>query len=176
MWPTWTNAVVFQIAWFLCVLGYWPIAVLALLVTLLIHQKYFVEDKTEWWLILGFGSLGVVCDSVIATSGLIQFSQSIPVTLGGFQISVAPIWLWCLWFAFATTLSHSLLWLYRYMTVLRIAAFIFVPLSYFTGAKISGSVLVYPWLALFAEGVLWLVILPLGITIAHQYWDRRVAT
>ena len=100
--PRVLNLILFQIAWFTCVLAGDVWASVVSLAILIVHARFIVADKREWLLIFGFALCGCVIDSILAITGLFDF---------GATVAFIPIWLICLWLMFATTLTHGFAWL-----------------------------------------------------------------
>ena len=86
--------------------------------------------------------------------------HSIFVSFADFEIVFPPLWMFCLWLAFSATVMHSLRWLQNHIYLSAILGLSVVPISYYLGAKISGSSISSPvYLSLLAEGVVWSIIL-----------------
>ena len=170
---TLANAALFQLMWFVCVQGHSVLALVATVVALLIHARFLVTKFAELQLIAGFTVIGFLLDSLINTVGLILFSGSLSVTSSVVPVVIAPLWMLCLWLMFSTTLCHSLLWLNRYPWLSVLLACSAVPLSYYAGGHLSGSVLSQPIvIPLLAEAVIWAILLPLGLRIAGWIMDN----
>ncbi|GAA4649432.1 DUF2878 domain-containing protein [Kistimonas scapharcae] len=171
---TLANAVLFQLMWFVCVQGHNALALVATVLALLIHARFWVTKHAEWQLIAGFTVMGFLFDSLINTAGWILFSGSLRVTNSTVPVVIAPVWLLCLWLMFATTLCHSLLWLNRYPWVSVLLACSAVPLSYYAGGHLSGSVLSQPVvIPLLAEAAIWAILLPSGLRVAGKIMDNN---
>ena len=82
------NAIVFNIAWFVCILGGSKIAVPFAFVVIGIHLAFFSDNKTEIGLILVVPLFGVVVESIFIRSGLL-----VPPDGSLWP----PLWLICLW-------------------------------------------------------------------------------
>ena len=156
------NLVIFQLGWFVCVLGGNLLAVAYTIIALLIHQRYQVKRKSEWKLIALVTLVGITWDSLLVFSGLIFYPEASWLGL--------PVWMVCLWILFATTFMHSLLWLGQYLWLAAGFAAVFGPLSYWAGvevsnasfgASISTSILVI--------GIGWAILFPAGIYMASRF-------
>ncbi len=170
---TLANAVLFQLMWFVCVQGNNAMALVATVIALLIHARFLVTTYVEWQLITGFTVIGFLLDSLINTAGWIMFSGSLSLTSSTVPVVIAPVWLLCLWLMFSTTLCHSLLWLNRYPWLSVMLACSAVPLSYYAGGHLSGSVLSQPIvMPLLAEVVIWAILLPAGLNVAGRIMDN----
>jgi hypothetical protein len=131
------NAIGFQLAWFICVQGNNLFAALAAIALIILYQMMFKTNSKKWKVLIAFALLGYLGDGIISVIFYLDYSGSFN---GGNDSSMlAPLWLFSLWLAFATTLNHSMQWLFKtpYLTVF--VALFFVPISYFAGIAMSGS-------------------------------------
>jgi hypothetical protein len=131
------NAIGFQLAWFICVQGNDFFAALAAIASIIFYQMMFNTRLKTWKILIAFALLGYLGDGIISIIFNLDYSGSLD---DGNHLSVlAPLWLLSLWLAFATTLNHSMQWLFKtpYLTVF--VALFFVPISYFAGITMSGS-------------------------------------
>ncbi|GAB3291875.1 DUF2878 domain-containing protein [Parahaliea aestuarii] len=93
----WFNALWFQLFWLCAVLG--QDSLLAALAALLVVHLLLVPSAAEELLaLLPVALLGAGLDSALSLAGVFRFDSGGPI----------PLWLFGLWFAFATTLSRSL--------------------------------------------------------------------
>jgi len=142
-WGAIVNAAMFQGAWFACVIGgsVWACIVTPLI--LLVHWHWLARPgEWRWW--LGFALIGVIVDGTLVASGGLEIESG------------APIWLWALWPLFATTLHHSLGWLWSHRTLAVVGGLIGGPTSYLSGAALAG-IGIQPW-AVGIEAGVWGVI------------------
>jgi len=95
-----SNAVLFQCAWFSCVLLPAQIAVIATTVVVLVHLKMTHKKENELFFILSVTALGYCMDSVFSLFGRIDLNLS----------GESTIYLVCVWLIFATTLNSSMSW------------------------------------------------------------------
>lgn len=162
-----SNAVVFQLVWFVCVIGNNQWALIATLGFVLIHALFMLKNLKEWRLIIGFSAVGIFLDSLLQTLGIIQFSGAIVVNQ---SVSIVPIWMMCLWVSFSMTLIHGMFWLHRRYLFAFLIGLVGVPFSYLGGIILSGSVTLEPmWLALSSVGLIWCLMLPMGLRLG-QHW------
>ncbi|MES3008811.1 MAG: DUF2878 domain-containing protein [Pseudomonadota bacterium] len=144
------NALGFQLAWPVCVLGGDAVAVATTLTLLLIHLSVIRRWQTELLFLSSAGLLGFLFDLALVRGGLLQIESA-----------VQPIWMWCLWFIFAATLGYSLQWFRRHLGAGALFAGIFAPLSYSVGARLTDVDLMTPdWLTLLVIGAAWSLIFP----------------
>lgn len=160
------NIIAFQALWFLCVMANDVLALFALILFCLLHHFFVLQKIKEWLLVLVFASLGFVADSVLQSLQVIQFTHAIELTE---QISIAPVWMACLWLAFSTSLVHGLFWLHERIRLSVFIGFFVVPFSYYAGLLLSGSTAIEPmWISLFWVGTIWSVLLPTGLFLAKK--------
>lgn len=160
------NAIAFQVTWFLCILANDYIALIAVCSLFLFHYFFIVKQSREWWLILAFSTAGIVLDSVLQTTKIIQFNGAIELTS---SLSIVPIWMMCLWIGFATSLAHALSWFHQNLKTAAFAGATIVPINYYVGLSLSNSSAVEPlWFALLCIGVSWSILLPVGLFYAKR--------
>ncbi len=159
MWAVMLNFVLFQLAWFACVLGAahgmpWlgPLAVAAVATVHLIRAP---NGWSEFALLLLAATIGTVFDSALVSTGWLAYPS------GQWHPMLAPYWIIAMWIGFATTLNVSLNWLKGRSLLAALFGAIGGPLAYFAGAKLGGVTFVndIPALAALAAG--WAIIMPL---------------
>ncbi|WP_373565903.1 DUF2878 domain-containing protein [Microbulbifer okhotskensis] len=154
MWRLIVNALLFDIAWPLCVIvaKAWLIIPFTIL-NLLIHLKFVANLHGEplWLACILFW--GVSIDSVLFHLGVLRNESGSPWP---------PLWLIFLWLNFAMTLRYSLVFLQKNLWLAAILGGFFGPFSYFTGALLNGTVELHQplWQSLGILCVIWAVILP----------------
>ena len=155
------NGVLFQMGWFACVLGGDAIALLALAVFIVLHGLFFVEKKQEWFFIAGVVLAGFAIDSLLSGLGIFLFELP--------SAGYIPLWLLCLWFIFATTLNHSLVWLQYRLPLAALLGAISGPTSYFAGSKLAAVTLADPlWLSILVISVCWAILLPVLFLLSRR--------
>jgi hypothetical protein len=131
------NAIGFQLVWFICVQGNDLNAVVAVIALLVIYLMMFRTDLKILMGLTVFSLVGYLGDGIIAMIFHLDY-------LGSFNYNdhlnfLAPVWLLGLWIGFATTLNHSMQWLFKTPFLTVFIALFLVPVSYFAGIKLSGS-------------------------------------
>ena len=154
------NFLLFQLAWFACVLGGanampWlgPLVVLGVVAY---HLTRSAEPRMEAALLVTAGVIGTVFDSALVSTGWLAYPS------GQWFPSMAPYWIIAMWVAFATTLNVSLTWL-RGRAPLAVAfGAVGGPAAYYAGAKLGGVTFEEPALALAALSAGWaLTLMPI---------------
>ena len=161
------NAIVFNIAWFVCILGGSKIAVPFAFVVIGIHLAFFSDNKTEIGLILVVPLFGVVVESIFIRSGLL-----VPPDGSLWP----PLWLICLWGFFATTLNHSLRWFQTHLPIAAVIGAVSAPFTYLAGTRLNDFSLREPViLTLVAMGLVWCIAFPFCLFLAKNLLGDRPA-
>ena len=154
------NALVFNIAWLVCVLGGNIIALPVALVVIAAHCFYISDNNREIILILVVVALGVLVDSVLIRTGfLIPPNENL----------WPPLWLVCLWGLFATTLNHSLKWFQSHTAIAVVIGGIAGSLTYLAGTRLTDFSLKEPRLVTIAVMfVTWCFVFPFCLRLANK--------
>ncbi|KPM76169.1 DUF2878 domain-containing protein [Cobetia sp. UCD-24C] len=163
------NAGLFQLGWFCCVLGGSTVALLATPLILAVHLWLIVpmgERLRELRWLAAFVALGMVVDGSLSLAGGYTITSDTP---GWAHWLPLPVWMWCLWPLFASTIHHALRWLWQRPWLAAACGAISAPLSYYGGAQLA-SVTLADWL-LPAQALIWAG-LCLGIARLHGHAER----
>lgn len=161
--PRWSSAAIFNVVWFSCVTGNNRFAVVMTVLYLLFHSVTFVQSRQEYGFILCLAGVGIFLDSVLTTLNVIHFSHRIEIGM----VSIAPVWMMCLWLCFATTIHHGFHWLHHRLWLASVMVIWSVPSSYYVGARISGSTVDNLWLMLAIYALLWALLFPAALKAAR---------
>ncbi len=174
-WRLWLNGLLFHVVWLLCVTSSELLAVMGMVVFVILHHRTAISSNNEWVFVAVLATLGILADSTIASLNLITYATSQPDSTVHF-IGHIPLWLAILWVAFSMTLHHSFFALARY-PLLSVACGLFLaPLSYYSGALLSGATINVPlWRFLAVEGLLWATLLPVALNVATDPRFQRQA-
>ena len=155
------NALLFQLGWFVCVLGGdgpWLLAVLAIVA---VHLLWVSSWQAEGKLLISVLLAGSALDSFLLNLGVFDFGE--PRTL-------IPLWLACLWLLLATTLNHCLAWTAQPWWRASLLGALAAPLSYYGGAQIADVGLPYgTWPSLLLISALWALVMPVLHGFAKLY-------
>lgn len=155
------NAVLFQIGWFICVLGGDLPALAFTAFYLLFHFGWYSQLKGEWLYTVVIASAGVILDSFNLWLGVFSSPE-------GF-----PLWLLCLWILVATVVPHGLYWL-RCRPLLAIAfGAIGGAGSYTAGIQLGAASSENLFLSQLIWLVQWGVLFPLLLIISDWIPGRR---
>ena len=147
------NYLIFQLGWFVCVMGGSRLALIYTAFTLAVHLLWISSWQKEKQLLVICLLLGSTIDSFLGNLDILQFSG---------EGRLLPVWLACLWVLFGTTLRHSLDWSRTHKPLGAILGLIGGPASYFAGSKLTDVSLAEPiWQTLLILAVIWAITLPL---------------
>lgn len=160
---TLANVMIFQIGWFVCILGGSVWAAFFTAIVLVIHFLVSACRFDDCVAVVLAIALGLVHDFILIHAGQIQFMES---------AQLPPLWLGCLWALLGITLNHSLKWIYSRPLWSSLLGAIFAPLSYLAGVRLSSA----EWSSPLVEvlpiiAALWLVILP-----SHRFLSLRISS
>ena len=159
------NALLFNLAWFLCVSFGNAVAVLTCVVVLFLHFRYISKDIKELLMLVQVVMIGVLVDGLLITSGvLINADDSLLSEL------IAQIWMIALWLLFATTLNHCFVWLQSRLLTAALLGAIAGPFSYWVGTNLSSLSFALPLMnSLLIVGLVWALVFPLCLLLAKRY-------
>ena len=152
----WQQAVLFQLVWFLAILG--GNDVLGVLLLLFLWHVWRSPTRATDWLVLPLGLLGFGQDLMLMAFGVFEFVSF-------------PYWLGCLWVMFVLTLGHSLIYLQQ-LSWPWLSVIGFVTGSYIYGLSSTLGAVFLPFgfvMTGLLVGVLWAALLPTLV-----YCDRRI--
>ena len=161
------NIVLYQCAWFACVLGtathhYWlGFAVIA--ATLLWHLWAAHAPGRELLLIGICALVGAMFESLLIETGWVRMEPA--ALLAG----ITPLWMVALWAAFATTLNVSLRSLRRRYVLIALLGAVGAPLAYAAGVRLGALQWVRPVPALLTIAIGWALALPLLGKTAQRF-------
>ncbi|MFJ7110327.1 DUF2878 domain-containing protein [Pseudomonas sp. NPDC098740] len=147
------NAALFQLGWFVCVVGGNSLWLLVAVGALVIHLLWISSWEQEGRLILSVVLIGTAVDSALRWLGVFEFMDLPPLI---------PLWLMLLWALLATTLRHCLLWSAEPWWRASLLGAVGGPLSYYAGGQLAGVQFPYGHLpTLIGIGLLWALLFPL---------------
>ena len=160
------NAVVYQCAWFACVLGAahglpW-VGILAAAFVVAWHLARAARPLPELALVGVALLIGAVFETLLVRSGWLRFNTGILIA------GTAPVWMVALWALFATTLNVSLRWLRPHRWLAALLGAIGGPAAYYAGARFGALELAAAGVALGAIAVGWGILTPLLLGAARR--------
>jgi hypothetical protein len=160
------NFVVFQVAWFACVLGgargLELAGTLTVAAALVLHVALAPRGALEIALVVVVAMVGLLWDSLVVTLGLMVYPSGSPAP------GLAPVWIVAMWALFATTLNLSLGWLKGRPALAALLGAVGGPLAYFAGHRMGGIELPDPAIALLVQGLGWSMLMPLLTSLATR--------
>lgn len=165
------NFILFQVAWFACVLGgarempWVGPAVVAVVAAY--HVSRALDPKSELSLLAIAAGIGLVFDSALTATGWLSYPS------GQWHPMLAPYWMVALWVAFATTLNVSMNGFKgRHLLAFGFGA-VGGPLAYLAGAKMGGVTFNDQPMALATLALGWAIATPVLVMIAQRLNGRR---
>ena len=160
------NYLLFQLGWFVCVLGGNKIALAATAVILAVHLLWVGSWAMEQQLLAVTFFLGCALDSFLGNLAIVQFHQND-------ESRILPLWLACLWLIFATTLRHSLDWSRTHRLYGAVLGFVGGPLSYYAGSQLNEITLAQPlWQTWLLLAVIWAILIPVLQTFSQAWLNK----
>ena len=160
------NFVVFEAAWFACILGVahgqplWGTA--AIVAAVAWHLAISARPATELALVGALCAIGLVAESVMVALGHVAYPSGQPVAW------LAPYWLVALWGEFAIALNVTLRWLKRRPLLAAALGAVFGPLSFLGGVRLGAAHFVDEPAALASLAVQWALLMPLVMAISNR--------
>lgn len=161
------NFVLFQAAWFACVLGAandmpW-IGVIATVFVIAWHLKQAKEAKPEAILLIITLVIGAMFDQLMLNLNLIHYQSHC------WSTHLVPAWILALWAGFVTALNVSLRWMQGKWLVAILFGAIGGPLAYMGAARLGAVTLnIYPQSYL-ALSIGWAILTPVLLMLAKRY-------
>ncbi|HSB22075.1 MAG TPA: DUF2878 domain-containing protein [Burkholderiaceae bacterium] len=166
--------VLFQGAWFACVLGassghagQVALGIAAVVAVVAVLVAWSDDRRAELRLIALALAAGVIWDSLLARAGVVQYAS--PGPLPGW----APAWILALWVLFAPMLREPLRWLHGRPVLAALFGGVGGALSYAAAERLGACRFPDPTLALAVLGAGWALIVPLLLAAAQ--WLERAA-
>jgi hypothetical protein len=161
------NVILFQIGWFVCVLGAakglpWTGA-LAAAAIIGWHLARAAQPRRELALVAVAALVGAAFETVLVQTGWLRFASG--VVFAG----AAPYWMVALWAVFATTLNVSLRWLRGRPALSAVLGGVGGPAAYYAGAQLGALELVAAGMALAAIGIGWAILTPALLCVARRF-------
>ncbi len=160
------NILGHQVAWWACVLSVradaaW-IGIGVSAVVFAVHLAVSPLRRVELWVIPVAAVLGYSADTAATLLGALKFEDNPQPVLP------APLWIFALWVAFATTLNTSLSWLRDRLGVAAVVGALSGPLAYAAGAALGVVALPNPFWSVSVLAVFWGCTLPIQILMATR--------
>lgn len=164
------NFVLFQLAWFACVIGaaqgYPSIGVLVTLLAVIWHLYKANHYRAELRLIGIALGIGATFDQMMLSSNLIDYVHH---GWGENHLNnlLVPSWILALWVGFATSLNVSLRWMHGQYLIAVLFGAIGGPLAYIAATRL-GAVTLNSTASYIALSVGWAIITPMLLVISSK--------
>ena len=161
------NFIVFEAAWFACILGVahgqplWGTA--AVVAAIAWHVAIAARPATELALVAILCAIGLVAESLVVAQGHVAYPAGQPVAW------LAPYWMVALWGEFGIALNVTLRWLKRRPLLAMVLGAVFGPLSFLGGVRLGGARFVDEPAALVTLACMWAVLMPLVMWISDRF-------
>ena len=159
------NFVLFQVGWFIGVLGatynQTYFALTLSIVILMVHFAIIKNRILELKLIIIAGLIGLLFDGALLNFDLIIYNDP------GLPYPLTPIWIVMLWMFFAMTLNHSLAWLRQKIYISILFGALGGPLAYIAGEKL-GAITLLSTNSIIILSIGWAFITPVLLIIANR--------
>ena len=156
------NGLMFQALWFVCIFTSVEITLFATAAYLVLHYLLVERSSLQWAMLLLIALLGYAADSILTSFAIIGFKQSIHIG----PVSLAPLWLACLWLGFSSCVKHAFGFLHNKRLLTILLCFTVIPFNYFVGANIREAVIATPQLFSFLLIALyWAFLLPFALKL-----------
>ncbi|MHC4830764.1 MAG: DUF2878 domain-containing protein [Planctomycetota bacterium] len=162
------HAGAFQAVWCACVLGAaqgsslpGSIAALLFVAGTVVASR---QRQAELRLVVGVGVLGLILDSLVASSGVIAFASPAPI----WPEHLAPPWIVALWASFATLAPRSLARLQGKPLLAAALGALAGPLTYVSAAKLGAAEIQVPdWQAAVVVAAEYALAMPIVLACAR---------
>ena len=160
------NLVVFEGAWFACLLGVahrqpaWGTA--AIVVAIAWHVAVSARPAIELALACALCAIGFVAESAMVALGHVAYPAGQPVA------ALPPYWLVALWGEFAMALNVTLRWLKRRPWLAAALGAVFGPLSFLGGVRLGAARFVDEPAALVSLAAMWALLMPLVMAVSDR--------
>jgi len=167
------NFVVFEAAWFACILGVahgqpaWGTA--AVVAAIVWHVAISARPATELALAGLLAAIGLVAESLVVAQHHVVYPAGQPLAW------LAPYWLVALWAEFAIALNVTLRWLKRKPVVALLLGALFGPLSFLGGVRLGAARFVDQPAALLTLACMWAVLMPLAMWLSDRFDGVRAS-
>jgi hypothetical protein len=164
--------VLFQAAWFACVIGaargQVALGIAAVVAVVAILLAWSTRPGVDLRLVLLALVIGAVWDSLLALTGVVEYASPGPLP------DWAPVWILALWALFAPMLREPMCWLHGRPVLAALLGAVGGPLSYAAAERLGACAFPDPVLAIVVLGAGWALFVPL-LLVAAQRLERAAA-
>jgi hypothetical protein len=161
------NFVLFQLAWFACVLGAardmpW-LGVIVTVAIVVWHLRTAKQAKPEIFLLIIVLAIGALFDQMMHSTHLLTYQAH------GWSNALVPAWILALWAGFVTALNVSLRWMRGKWMVMIFFGAIGGPLAYMSAEKLGAVTLNNMPASYIALGLGWAILTPLLVMLSQRF-------
>jgi hypothetical protein len=165
--------VLFQAAWFACVIGaargQVALGIAAVVAVVAILLAWSTRPGADLRLVLLALVIGVVWDSLLARTGVVEYASPGPLP------EWAPVWILALWALFAPMLREPMRWLHGRPALAALFGGVGGALSYAAAERLGACAFPNPVLAIAVLGAGWSLFVPLLLSAAQRL-DRATVS
>lgn len=167
------NFILFQLGWFATIFlaagGEVLLAVVVGIVFTIVHLMLVSERRTEMRLLLPAVPFGFVVDSVLASTGAVDY-------VGELGPGLCAPWILTLWLLFAATFRHSFRWILGRRIAPILLGAVTAPISYAGGARFGAVTMGEPFeRSVLIIALVWAVAMFLAVKYADRVLSPRFA-
>lgn len=166
------NLGLFKLGWVACVyfaaVGQTTLSLLAVAVVVALHLARTSVPAKEALFLACAGLVGLVWESVVVSTGLLQYTGQ---ANGSW---LAPTWIVAMWVLFATTINHGFSWIKRHWAIGAVFGLVGGPMAFYGGSMMNAVAFTQTLPALLLLGAGWAVLLPLLCLISDTLTDSEL--
>lgn len=165
------NLVLFKLGWVACILfaaaGRPELSLLSVAGVVVIHLASVAVPLKEAFFLLCAGLMGLLWESLMLNTGLLQYVGEGPGSW------LAPIWIVAMWLLFATTINHGLSWVKRHWVLAAFFGLLGGPMAFYGGSAMGAVQFTDTPLALATIGAGWAFLLPALCLLSDTLTDSE---
>ncbi|MFE8071692.1 DUF2878 domain-containing protein [Marinobacteraceae bacterium S3BR75-40.1] len=167
------NFVIFQTAWFICVLRQDDVAAGITLALVVLHLAIISQHRErELRFLIMAAILGISVDTFWQNLGVLSF----PAHQGAYASGMLPGWMLTIWLIFATTLHHSLHWMAKSRVLLLALPPVAGLLAYISAQALGAVEIGHGAWGYVAIAIGWLLVFPTQVKMMEWMEARSART
>ena len=151
------NFIIFQFIWFICIYGaatnHETLAITLAIWGVAINLYLGCDLKKDLLLLVKGIFLGILIDTFLIQLNVISFNTQ-------YWKVISPLWMWCVWAGFLTTVNYSLSWLKERLVLGAILGGVMGPISYWSGVSLGAGQFDHLGQFLLVISIAWLLATP----------------
>jgi hypothetical protein len=166
------NLTLFKLGWLACVyfaaVGQPMLSLLAVAAVASLHLTRVPVPAKEAFFLVSAGLIGLVWESLVVSTGLVQYTGQ---AAGSW---LAPSWIVAMWVLFGTTINHGFSWTKRHWAIGAAFGLVGGPMAFYGGSAMGAVEFTHTLAALALLGVGWAVLLPLLSLLSDTLTDSEL--